>query len=212
MPKFLTIHAVKTPDDREAYVVCAVRSWKNGHFRSLIKDFALVFPEKVMRLAAQRAGMDIEAPNRQPFLSFLKVISELHGGGGYGDRAIFLSKIAGRLVIEARADSEAKVEANAALIAASSVALSPYVLPTVRPKVTPKQNASAPVQKSQSDQQRAIEALQTFLNNPSDNNHMRLSRLVIAYAATNVGLIKRDYENERSESIRAFSGGRCSPR
>lgn len=69
-------------------------------------------------------------------------------------------------------------------------------------------------QKPPADQQRASDALQVFLENPNDNNHLRLSRLLSAYAASHAAKIKQDYvpASERSESIRAYSGGRCSPR
>lgn len=213
MPKFLTLCEVTSPERREAYVKWAVLSWKNGYFQSLCKEFALVFPENVIQLAAQRSGWDT-APNRQSLLSFLKVFADPKGVGVYSDRAIFLSKIAARLLIEAQADADIRAERDAARNVSSSAVLQPRVHPVAAPRKLLKQAATVPKEQPKSEKQRAEDALATFLENPNDNNHMRLSRLLSAYAASHAGKIRQDYvpASERSESIRAFSGGRCSPR
>ena len=173
-----SVTELKNANDRQAYERWALKHWKSGQYKPLIKDFFMVFPLEITVVVAQRAGLDVQSPNKQTFVAFLREMFEwtIDWSGNFATVSIL--EIARSFI-----DAPAVVQASAA-----------HKLPY--------------------DQQRATEALHAFLNNPNDNNHLRLSRLLSVYAASNRGFIKQDYvpASERNQSIRAFSGGRCSPR
>lgn len=188
MPKSLRLTSATTPDEQLAYARIVFQHWRYGQFRPILNEFLRVFPVETIEIAAQGYGFNLKAPKKTPFLAFLSRISGSPAFSSQGSEADLLRAIATRLVIE-------------------SAKTGGYPAPS----------APAPIPVRQLDasgEQRALEAFHIFLKNPNDNNHSRLSRLLIVYAASHLNLIKQDYSSfeVRSESIRAFSGGRCSPR
>lgn len=202
------VSELKTPSDRQGYARWALELWQNGQYKPLVQDLFSVFSVEVAVVAVMEAELDIASPNKQTLIAFLKELSDWSTRGSKDPTAAFVLETV-RLCVDAPKVTRSK----AIQPDATSVGFPPdpktKAAERVVPKQSPQSGPTAPF-----DQQRVSEALQVFLKNPNDNNHMRLSRLLSAYAASHAGMIKQDYvpASERSESIRAFSGGRCSPR
>jgi hypothetical protein len=190
-----------------------LKSWHNGNYSHLVAELKLVFPDCILGVRYDSLGLVRTHFNKTTTIELINHIVEKFGNkSGLTSQQLFFLDFAQQVLVR-----HEKAEKGKTALPAGPNLQSDQPEKSSSPTRVPK---SIPVRTSESAQTRPSDeqittiAMEKFLENPNDNNYLRLSRLISVYALTHSHQAQGNsiYDKERSQSVRTVSGGRCSPR